>query len=112
MVLNRDFGRPDKIFPFALAMFFYSEFVIFIKVNGNWSEWGVWKECTVTCGGGNSTRSRTCTEPLPQHGGEYCPGNDTEVDNCNDNPCPSKYLFLFFLNIKSYLEALLFFCIK
>ncbi|CAC5418366.1 Adhesion G protein-coupled receptor B2,Coadhesin,Thrombospondin-1,Adhesion G protein-coupled receptor B1,Mucin-like protein,Hemicentin-1,Adhesion G protein-coupled receptor B3,Thrombospondin-2 [Mytilus coruscus] len=57
-------------------------------INGNWSEWSKWKECSVTCGGGLKTRNRTCSNPEPQFGGKYCTGNDTNISNCADNLCP------------------------
>lgn len=66
-------------------------------VDGNWSTWGGWQECSVTCGGGDKTRNRTCTDPIPQYSGEDCHGNDTEVAICNAILCPSKtviYLLL------------------
>ncbi|VDI00055.1 Hypothetical predicted protein, partial [Mytilus galloprovincialis] len=57
-------------------------------VDGNWSTWGGWQECSVTCGGGDKTRNRTCTDPIPQYSGEDCHGNDTEVAICNAILCP------------------------
>lgn len=61
-----------------------------ISVDGIWSSWTSWNECDFTCGGGLRYRNRTCTEPIPQYGGEYCSGNDTDVSTCNENPCPGK----------------------
>ncbi|XP_074624580.1 SCO-spondin-like isoform X4 [Acropora palmata] len=57
-------------------------------VNGNWTEWKAWSRCSVTCGGGRQSRSRTCTNPPPQHGGKECSGVEEEVRTCNDFPCP------------------------
>ncbi|XP_052105775.1 SCO-spondin-like [Mytilus californianus] len=57
-------------------------------IDGNWSGWSEWEECSVTCGGGLKTRNRTCSNPEPQFGGKYCTGNDTHISNCADNPCP------------------------
>ncbi len=39
------------------------------------------------CGGGNQTRTRTCTNPEPQFNGTDCSGEDTETQICNDEPC-------------------------
>lgn len=60
-------------------------------VDGNWSGWSEWEECSITCGGGLMARNRTCSNPEPQYGGKYCTGNDTNISDCADNPCPSMY---------------------
>ena len=68
------------------------QYILFTVVNGDWSEWSEREECSVTCGGGNKTRNRTCTEP--QYGGDNCTGHDTNYASCNDYPCPSMYYSL------------------
>ncbi|KAM6165457.1 hemicentin-1 [Erethizon dorsatum] len=57
-------------------------------VDGDWSEWSLWDECTKSCGRGNQTRTRTCNNPSPQHGGRPCEGNAVEIIMCNIRPCP------------------------
>ncbi|XP_077188775.1 hemicentin-1 isoform X2 [Paroedura picta] len=57
-------------------------------VEGNWSGWGSWEECSKTCGQGNKTRTRTCSNPPAQHGGRSCDGNAVESIMCNIRPCP------------------------
>uniref|UniRef100_A0ABM5GDB4 Hemicentin-1 n=1 Tax=Pogona vitticeps TaxID=103695 RepID=A0ABM5GDB4_9SAUR len=57
-------------------------------VDGSWSEWGSWEECSKTCGQGNKTRTRTCSSPRAQHGGKPCDGNAAESVICNIRPCP------------------------
>nr|XP_022343628.1 uncharacterized protein LOC111136803 isoform X1 [Crassostrea virginica] len=57
-------------------------------VDGGWSEWTVWGTCSVTCGGGTESRTRTCTNPVPQNGGAECTGLDTESQDCNTQACP------------------------
>lgn len=59
-------------------------------VNGGYSEWSGYTSCSQTCGGGMSTRTRSCTNPIPQYGGTDCsklgPALQTAV--CNQHPCP------------------------
>ncbi|NWT15620.1 HMCN1 protein, partial [Vireo altiloquus] len=57
-------------------------------VDGSWSEWGLWEECSRSCGQGNRTRSRTCSNPPAQHGGKPCEGSALESVMCNLRPCP------------------------
>ena len=59
-------------------------------VDGNYTEWSAWGNCTVTCGGGVKQRERTCTNPRPSFGGKDCSalGPDTSTASCNTNPCP------------------------
>ena len=68
---------------------------IFI-VPGDYSEWSDWSECTATCGGGEMTRTRSCTNPPPEHDGPTCIeqglGAADETVNCNEDSCPSKYV--------------------
>ena len=56
-------------------------------VHGNWTEWGSWSVCP-QCGGGTQSRSRSCTNPAPDHGGNSCEGNATESRPCGTPPCP------------------------
>eukprot|EP01006_Ploeotia_vitrea_P028505 TRINITY_DN61182_c0_g1_i2.p1 TRINITY_DN61182_c0_g1~~TRINITY_DN61182_c0_g1_i2.p1 ORF type:complete len:763 (-),score=91.44 TRINITY_DN61182_c0_g1_i2:106-2394(-) len=65
-------------------------------VTGGWATWGSWATCTVTCGGGTQTRTRTCTNPTPANGGNECQltagGRGTteqQQQNCNQGACPT-----------------------
>nr|XP_034329828.1 SCO-spondin isoform X4 [Crassostrea gigas] len=51
-------------------------------IDGNWSDWSTWGECSKTCGHGEGTRIRTCANPPPQHGGKDCPGVGLESMKC------------------------------
>ncbi|XP_053385659.1 uncharacterized protein LOC123538853 [Mercenaria mercenaria] len=56
--------------------------------NGGWTNWGSWSTCSQTCGGGIYSRSRTCTNPKPSDGGEYCIGNSLQTLSCSTKRCP------------------------
>ncbi|XP_063688512.1 SCO-spondin-like isoform X2 [Bolinopsis microptera] len=57
-------------------------------VDGGWSEFSEWSECSVACGGGSQTRSRSCSNPAPENGGTDCDGGDLQSRDCNADPCP------------------------
>ncbi|KAG2458362.1 SSPO protein, partial [Polypterus senegalus] len=62
----------------------------FIKacpVAGQWSEWGPWSACDVTCGNGVRSRERSCSNPPPKNGGEDCDGDAFDTESCNLPPC-------------------------
>ena len=58
--------------------------------NGGWSPFGAWGACSKHCGGGTQSRSRTCTNPPPAHGGAQCAGASSESQPCNTQPCPGR----------------------
>ena len=66
-------------------------FVYLAPVHGGWNAWSEWKPCSKTCGDGVRTRSRTCANPLPAHGGNNCVGDGTQTEHCNTVTCPRKY---------------------
>ncbi|XP_066929575.1 uncharacterized protein [Clytia hemisphaerica] len=57
-------------------------------VDGVWTNWANWATCSLPCGTGSQSRTRTCTDPAPEHGGNPCSGDGTESQNCNTSPCP------------------------
>jgi hypothetical protein len=59
------------------------------KVDGNWSAYGTYGQCTKKCGGGVQKRTRTCSNPAPAHGGKACVGNSEEEQACNQQACPN-----------------------
>merc|ERR1712202_54704 len=59
-----------------------------VPVDGGVSEWSEWGECSEECGGGNQTRTRTCTNPTPANGGNDCEDSLEETQNCNEQDCP------------------------
>ena len=62
--------------------------VALCPVDGIWSTWSRWSDCTKSCSGGRKSRTRTCSNPLPSNGGKMCAGNISETEECQDIPCP------------------------
>ena len=54
---------------------------------GGWSGWSRWGDCSRTCGGGVSFRTRRCDNPRPAYGGRPCPGKSEEFRLCNIYRC-------------------------
>lgn len=54
-------------------------------IDGGWSEWKEWSDCSRTCGGGVTYSERDCDNPQPQHRGRYCIGERKRVKLCNTN---------------------------
>jgi len=59
-------------------------------VDGGFSNWSAYSTCTKTCGSGTQSRSRSCTNPSPAHGGKNCDifGATNEIRYCNTHACP------------------------
>merc|ERR1712117_50687 len=55
-------------------------------VNCQWSAWD-WGTCSVTCGGGTQTGSRTISQQAA-NGGTVCTGASTTTRSCNTDSCP------------------------
>ena len=67
------------------------------KVDGQWSNWSEYTECTTTCGGGEQNRNRSCTNPVPQYDGRNCTGQEVDIRNCSEHPCPGEFFSFFIL---------------
>ena len=46
-----------------------------------WTQWSDFGSCSVTCGSGNKSRSRSCS-------GDDCPGDSSDSVSCDAGPCP------------------------
>lgn len=55
-------------------------------MNGVWSGWSAWSDCTKGCGGGERKRKRGCYGRT--EGGKECEGDDFDEEKCNKEPCP------------------------
>ncbi|KAH0627733.1 hypothetical protein JD844_003874 [Phrynosoma platyrhinos] len=56
-------------------------------VNGHWSEWTPWSECSASCGLGLQNRYHFCTDPAPSGMGMPCLGPEREDRACHVQPC-------------------------
>ena len=63
-----------------------------VSVHGHWSAWNTWDTCSVSCGGGQRSRKRTCNNPAPKNGGRKCIGFSQQLDYCNPDAYPSMYI--------------------
>ena len=84
----------QAIYPFHSILHYNhvnSNSYAFLLVDGGWSSWSSFSACTLSCGGGTKTRSRTCSNPFPQHGGRSCQGSRFERQPCNTQPCPGNF---------------------
>ena len=86
--INRKFSsNSGKL----LFVFVYDTFLMIVDtfiVDGDWSGWTEWSDCSTTCEGGVRTRSRQCDDPVPLHNGQDCVGSGLENDVCHPEPCP------------------------
>ena len=65
-------------------------FLAVTAIDGNYTEWASWTECSTTCGPGMKSRYRSCTNPAPAFGGKDCSrlGDPDQVAPCELTKCP------------------------
>ena len=63
-----------------------------VEVDGGWSNFGDWSECSAECDGGFQPRTRLCNNPAPGNGGAYCDGVNFGIQACNTHQCPGYLL--------------------
>ncbi len=83
--------RWNKVVPYQYYLHNFTD--------GGWSRWTEWEICSVSCGGGTQTQSRTCTAPTPNFGGKDCVGEATGSEICAENNCPVGNYYVCFLLI-------------
>ncbi|KAI0209188.1 hypothetical protein LSAT2_006158 [Lamellibrachia satsuma] len=55
-------------------------------IDGQWTKWTKWGECSVPCGRGVQHRRRVCDNPPPMNGGLDCIGEDRDTRACDCDP--------------------------
>jgi hypothetical protein len=60
-------------------------------VDGGWTEWNPWGQCTVSCEVGLQSRTRSCTNPSPANAGKQCVGQNFDVKLCYRGLCGDYY---------------------
>ena len=65
----------------------YVFYYLYTAINGGWSNWPDWGDCSTTCGKGTQSRERRCNNPNPQHRGRKCTGEKAESRACENKPC-------------------------
>ncbi|KAL9972544.1 hypothetical protein ACROYT_G018872 [Oculina patagonica] len=58
-------------------------------VDGGYTQWSEFSPCSVSCGKGTKTRTRSCTNPPPSNGGKPCAAPASENAECNLGDCKS-----------------------
>uniref|UniRef100_T1IV84 Uncharacterized protein n=1 Tax=Strigamia maritima TaxID=126957 RepID=T1IV84_STRMM len=56
------------------------------------SKWTAWSPCNSTCNGGYKSRKKNCENDINKSPDALCVGEITEINNCNDHPCPHSKL--------------------
>jgi len=73
-------------------------------VDGGWSQWGQWSDCSTTCDYGVKIRQRTCSDPIPQQNGKPCNGSDEDSEQCILSYCPGMSANVYILVCTIYIQ--------
>ena len=75
-----------------------------LDIDGGYTEWSEWTECTATCGGGTRRHSRACTNPSPKNKGKTCIeqelGPPKETEDCNTQECGKNMTVIFLHSLR------------
>ncbi len=76
-------------------MIFFLSIINLNWKDGNWTAWSDWNNCSLPCGGGIQTHTRTCNNPPPQYGGQNCSATNLDIGTqpCNTQHCPISMFF-------------------
>lgn len=89
VVNNKDYEKCDDGRDELCAGVEFSNYVyrIIHAVDGMFSAWSGWSQCSASCEEGQRKRTRSCNNPSPSKCGKKCIGNTEEVVPCNTQPC-------------------------
>ncbi|WAR10763.1 SEM5A-like protein [Mya arenaria] len=80
-------------------------YILFLfRLDGGWSAWSEYSNCSSTCGSGHRTRVRTCTDPAPEGGGHVCVGPSLDRALCDNGPCPDSKSVSLFTVLRNYFD--------
>ena len=71
-------------------------------VDGGWSDWGLWSDCSSSCGAGTKSRHRSCTAPAPVGSGANCVGEPNSNEVCEKPKCPGKSQLYYLISVTTY----------
>ena len=69
-------------------------FLLYYTVDGQWSAWSNWSDCSKSCENGTRSRARRCNFSATAPHGKPCVGNEKEAEPCNTDLCPSEFFII------------------
>lgn len=92
-----------QFFFFSVSVLFcsstYKQTHIISPVDGQWSGWTPWGQCSVSCGAGLQSRYRFCSSPQRSGSGLPCLGPHREDQVCISTPCDREFVYFSFVLI-------------
>lgn len=71
------------MYPATTTIHFFLSTIVLLESVGSWLPWSKWSKCSVSCGGGQQSRSRLCSSPP-------CSGLSRQSKICNTQVCLGK----------------------
>ena len=65
---------------------------MFNSVDGLWTQWSEWADCTKSCHGGIRFKARVCVFDDAKPKGKDCVGDNIITEVCNTGECVGKWL--------------------
>lgn len=67
---------------------------MFYFLDGGWSSWTDWGDCSASCGTGIRRRHRGCNNPTPSLLGHDCEGETESFELCETYSCSGNFHLL------------------
>ena len=64
------------------------------EIDGGWTQWSKYSQCSVTCDHGVIKRDRKCKAPAPAGGGRPCLGHGSDQKPCVMEDCRKHFLLV------------------